>query len=201
MRAICAPWGVTLGAYLVAGSGSLLGISNLPGLDGGCSAPDSTSGMGAASGWRLADGMLGSSSRRVALVVHEFGAEGRKEAFGDGVVPAVALAAHARGSSRTWRGPRDSRRSRRGYRGRWCTRRTSGWAQRTADPSLAAELTKVLTGVERRSAALVTKSGRSSVARDRARASAHRPSRGTTKRHAVMRRRSDALRRNAVLFD
>jgi hypothetical protein len=44
VRAICSAWSVALGVSLVAGSGELLGISDLPGLDGGGAALDSTTG-------------------------------------------------------------------------------------------------------------------------------------------------------------
>jgi len=44
MRAICAARIVMLGAYLVTGCSSLLGISDLPGLDGGGPVLDSTNG-------------------------------------------------------------------------------------------------------------------------------------------------------------
>src|SRR6478752_9109313 len=43
----------------------------------------------------VADGSDSSGARWVAFVVNELGAQRRKEAFGDGIVPAVALAAHA----------------------------------------------------------------------------------------------------------
>src|SRR5689334_10206431 len=45
----------------------------------------------------IADGVLGASSRRGALVVDELGAQRGEEALGYGVVPAVASPAHARG--------------------------------------------------------------------------------------------------------
>jgi hypothetical protein len=45
MRALCAAWVATLAACATAGCGTILGISDLPGLDGGGAGLDSTSGQ------------------------------------------------------------------------------------------------------------------------------------------------------------